>query len=271
MHAVEPTIVATIRQALADHRSFLVCGHEDLDGDCIGCQLALFHWLKDQGKEVVVVSDGPTLANYGFLPGFEQIRPRVPEGLEAQVTVCLDTASAERVLPGIRLQGKVINIDHHLGNTNFGDLNWVDGEAAAVGEQIFTLLEGDRRPLSCQIATCLYVAIMTDTGSFRYTKTSARTFEITAALVRAGANPHRITNAYHDNVHPDTVRMTGEVFNRLQFELDGRLVWGEITREMYDRLGGPERQPEQLASQMRSIQMSLRLFGPRPDRWSEWG
>ena len=258
---MESTVVADIRRALREHPSFLICGHEDLDGDCIGSQLALFHWLANQGKRVVVTSNGPTIGNYAFLPGFERIQHRVPEGFEAEVTVCLDTGSIARILPGVRPQGFIINIDHHAGNTQFGDINWVDAAAAAVGEMIFTLIEShDRSPttgprsLTPEIATCLYVAILTDTGSFRYSKTSARTFEITAALVHAGADPHGVANAYYDNIHPDTMRMTGEVFSRLHFEFGGRLVWGEITREMYERLGGPERQPEQLAGQMRSIQ-----------------
>ena len=247
------SVIEEIRRAVENHSTFLVLGHEDLDGDCIGSQLGLYHWLVGEGKQSVVVSGGPTLANYSFLPGFEKIQTRVPDGLEAEVTFCLDTGSVQRLFEGARLQGMVINIDHHGGNTKFGRINWVDTRAAAVGEQIYALIEGAGRPLTRDIATCLYVAIVTDTGSFRYSKTSARTFDIAAALVHAGADPHGIANAYYDNVHPDTVRMTGEVFCHLHFELGGRLVWGEITREMYARLGGIERQPEQLAGQMRSI------------------
>ena len=164
---MDPIIRADIRGALSEYRSFLVCGHEDLDGDCIGSQLALFHWLNNEGKQVVVVSAGPTLANYSFLPGFDQIQPQAPNGFEVEVTICLDTSSAGRVSPGVRLQGLVINIDHHATNTQFGDVNWVDTAAAAVGEQIFTLFEGCDHPLTAEIATCLYVAILTDTGSFR--------------------------------------------------------------------------------------------------------
>lgn len=249
----QDSIIDEIRTVLNEHRSFLIAGHEDSDGDCLGSQLALFHWLKDKGKQVAVVSAGPTIDNYAFLPGFEEIRPPGPRGLDVEVTVCLDTASAERVLPGVRLEGLVINIDHHGGNTNFGALNWVDPDAAAVGEMLFTLLERDRATLTRAIAECLYIGILTDTGAFRFSKTSARTFQIAAALARAGADPHALANAYYDNVHPDTVRMTGEVLNNLRFELGGRLVWSEITRAMYERLGGVERQPEQLASQMRSI------------------
>jgi phosphoesterase RecJ-like protein len=250
---IEPIILDNIRRALSEHRSFLVCGHEDLDGDCIGSQLGLYHWLTAEGKQAAVVCAGPTLSNYSFLPGYAQVKSRVPEGFTADVTLCVDTGSAQRVVPGVRLQGLVVNIDHHPGNTNFGDLNWVDPDAAAVGEMIYILLTGFNRPLPKDTVTCLYLAILTDTGSFRYSKTSARTFEVATALVHAGVNPHAIANAYYDNVHPDTVRLTGEVFGNLRYELDGRLVWGQITHEMYRRCGGLECQPEQLASQMRSI------------------
>ena len=243
-----------IQEALERASRILICGHEDLDGDCIGSQLGLYHWLAGQGKEGVVTSGGPTLANYAFLPGYEQAQPRVPEGFTAEVSVCLDTGSLARILPGVKPQGLIINIDHHGGNTRYGDINWVEPEAAAVGEMIYLLLERYHRPLSPEVATCLYLAILTDTGSFRYAKTSARTFDAAAALVHAGARPYAVASAYYDNIHPDSVRMTGEVFSRLRFELGGRLVWGEITLDMYQRLGGLERQPEQLASQLRSLQ-----------------
>lgn len=251
--SVASTFLADIRRVLDEHGSFLVAGHEDLDGDCLGSQLAIYHWLVDGGKKVVLVSTGPTLGNYAFLPGYDKVLPRVPDGFEAEVTVCLDTASAERVLPGVRLQGTVVNIDHHGGNSNFGHINWVDPSAAAVGQMVFALLDGFKRPLTRDIATCLYLAILTDTGSFHYSKTSARTFEVATALVHAGADPHAISAAYYDNVHAQTIGMIGEIFSHLHFELDGRLVWSEITRDMYERWGGLERQPEQLASQLRSI------------------
>ncbi|MCX8037702.1 MAG: bifunctional oligoribonuclease/PAP phosphatase NrnA [Candidatus Sumerlaeia bacterium] len=246
-------IIQKIRHVLHTHKAFLICGHEDLDGDCIGSELGLFHWLHRRGKTVAVVAGGPTIANYTFLPGYDQIQSRVPDGFSAEVTFCLDTGSAARILPGVRPQGLVINIDHHAGNTNFGAINWVDVDASAVGEMLFDLLSGADGPLDPETATCLYLAILTDSGCFRYSKTSARTFEAAAALVRAGANAHDIAEQYYENVHPNAVRMTGEVFSNLHFECDGRLVWGEISLDMYERLGGPECQPEQLASQMRGI------------------
>jgi phosphoesterase RecJ-like protein len=247
-------ILDSILQAIAEHRTFLILGHQDVDGDCVGCQLALYHWLTARGKTVVVVSNGPTFCNYLFLPGCEVIARAMPEDFAAEVTIAVDTASPDRLLAGARLQGRVINIDHHLGNSTYGDLNWVEPEAAAVGEMVFTLLEHAGAPLTPEIAQSLFIAIMTDTGSFRHTYTSARTFEIAAALVRAGAHPHSISNAFHNNVHPDTIRMAGEILSSLHFECEGRLVWGELTRDIYEALGGLERQPEQLASQMRAIQ-----------------
>jgi phosphoesterase RecJ-like protein len=245
--------VGLISRIIDRSRSFLICGHDDVDGDCIGSELALYHWLSNRGKNVLVVSGGPTLENYGFLPGYDKVCRNVPAGFTADVTLCVDTASRERVLDGVDLQGRVVNIDHHHGNSEFGDVNWIDPEAAAVGEMLFVLVGGDSEPLGRDVAACLYVAILTDTGSFQYTKTSARTFEIAAALVRAGADPHQLASGYYDNVHPDAARQTGAVLSDLHFELGGRLVWSEITRETSERFGGPARQPEQLASQLRSI------------------
>lgn len=247
------SIIAEICDAVDRHRSFLICGHEDLDGDCIGSQLALAHWLTAKGKEVVVVSDGPTFANYSFLPGFERVQREMPADCSVEATFCVDTGAADRVLKGVRMQAPVVNIDHHPSNNGFGDINWVDPKAAAVGEMIFTLIERAGGPMTPEIATCLYLAIETDSGAFRFANTTARTLEIAAALVKAGANPNAIADAYYGKVHPDTFRMAGEVMGKLRFEMNGRLAWGEITREQYDRLGGPERQPEQLAAQIRAI------------------
>jgi len=247
------SIMATIRQVMDDHRSFLILGHNDLDGDCLGCQLALHHHLTARGKDVTVVSDGPTLDNYDFLPGFGFVLRKAPPDLAAEATIVVDCAVADRLIKDLPLQGLTINIDHHIGNTDWADVNWVEPHAAAVGEMIFTLLDGDRAPLAPEIAACLYIAIMTDTGSFRYTYTSARTFEIAAQLVRAGAHPFELANRFYNNVHPETACMAGEVLSNLHFELGGALVWGELKREVYERLGGLARQPEQLASQMRAI------------------
>lgn len=247
------SVIEAIRQTVRQYDRFLVCGHEEPDGDCIGSQLALFHWLAERGKHVVVVSRGPSLETYSFLPGIEHIQPSVPAGFEPEATVCVDTGSPERVVAGARLEGLVINIDHHTTNTRFGDVNWVDPGAAAVAEQIFALIGGERELPSAHVATCLYLALMTDTGSFRHANTSARTFEIAATLVRAGADPRAIGEAYYENAAPELVQLAGAVFSNLHFECGGRLVWGEVGREMNERLGEKAAETEQIISQMRSI------------------
>ncbi len=178
-----------IAQILREHQRFAILGHVRPDGDALGSQLALALSLQALGKEVCVWNEDGMLEKYSFLPRAEFLTkpPSIPEDFD--VAIALDTAIQNRLgtaLAAIRSAKIWINIDHHMSNPGYGDVVYVDSSAPATGEIIFHLIKSEGLPFNRDIAGNLYAAISTDTGSFQYPKTSARTFEIAAELIRTG-------------------------------------------------------------------------------------
>jgi phosphoesterase RecJ-like protein len=232
---------------------FLVCGHTRPDGDCIGSQLALFHALKQMGKRVAMFNPGPILEHYLFLPGIDELKLKEPDEWKPRVYVFVDCSDTERVQDDFHPHGFIINIDHHNTNNYFGNINYVDSAAAAVGEQIYHLAKRLGVTLTPEMANCVYLAMLADTGSFRFSNTTARTFRIVSELVRAGADPRTVSEEFYENKKPESVRLACEVLYNLHFEFDGKFTWGEITQEMYGKAGGEINEPESLVSDIRSI------------------
>lgn len=246
-------ILAKIAEVVRANRSFLICGHIRPDGDCLGSALGLYFILRQLDKIVEVCVPGPILGHYYFLPGIDIIKPAPDSSYHPEVTIFVDASNVERVLENFVPEGIVINIDHHKTNEVFGDLNYIDPEACAVGEQIYNLmLQLDVTPTP-EIVNNLYLAILADTGGFRFSNTNSRTFEIAAHLCRLGVDPAYIAREFFANRSPESVRLAAEVMQNLHFEFEGQFVWAEITQEMYQRYGGEQNEPESLVGEMRAI------------------
>lgn len=268
-----PGCVDEIISVLNNNSEFLIAGHLRPDGDCLGSALGLMTLLRNMGKKVTFYTPGPMPDCFPYLPGYDEI-VTVPPDIVPPVCIYVDSSDFDRVDEHFRPQNTlVVNIDHHLSNAGFGAINWVDTEAAAVGEQIYQLAVAMNQPITPEIATCLYTAIMTDSGGFRFSNTDTVTFETAAHLVRSGANPAKIAEAVYDSRKPASVLLTGEVYSSLRFEFGGRLVWSEITRDIYDRLGSDQIEPEGLSSDIRGIrgvEMSV-LFYETPESYCRIG
>src|SRR5207248_8865699 len=178
-----------IGQVLREHQRFAILGHVRPDGDALGSQLALALSLQQLGKDVRVWNEDGILEKYSFLPRSELLTKPPATAEDVDVAIAIDTAIQNRLgtaLAAIRSAKIWVNIDHHGSNPGYGDLVIIDPSAPATGEIIFNLIESQGLPLDHDIAENLYAAISTDTGSFQYPNTSARTFEIAAELVRVG-------------------------------------------------------------------------------------
>lgn len=265
---VEPQVVYDIAQVIRSNDSFLIAGHLRPDGDCLGSGLGLYCLLKGMGKKVRFYTPGPLASYFTFLPYFDQVETQIPEVAPGEITIYVDSADPDRVDEQFRPQGYLVNIDHHISNTSFAQLNWIDSEATAAGEQIYRLALVLGQTITPEIATCLYTALMTDSGGFRFSNTDQMTFEAAAHLVRSGANPAQIAEAIFESRKPGTVRLIGEVYERLVFEFGGHFVWSEVTRDVYERVGGEEYEPEGLSSDIRGIEgvEISALFYETPDR-----
>jgi bifunctional oligoribonuclease and PAP phosphatase NrnA len=227
-----------ICEALLRHRRIVVTSHMRPDGDAVGSSLALAWALRELGIDARVVHrDRPPL-QFADFAGIADvgIADTVPAGTEAvAVLECGDLARTG--LSGF--EGlTVINIDHHPGNTGYGDVHWFDGTAAALGEMIFEIIAELGVPLTADMATQLFMAIVTDTGSFRYPGVSPRTFTICARLLEAGADPVSVARKLYDSQTLGRLRLQAAVLQTLEVEAGGRLAILTLTDGALAASGG---------------------------------
>ncbi|MBQ8919781.1 MAG: bifunctional oligoribonuclease/PAP phosphatase NrnA [Acidaminococcaceae bacterium] len=223
-------------ELLKQANKIVIVSHVSPDGDTLGSSLALMHALRSLGKEVVMNVDDDIPAVYSFLPGIQEYRRfAAGESVEADLLVVIDASSADRAGNAMEAVNAlaVLNIDHHKTNTHFADYLYLDADAAATAEIIYSLLLTMAVPLNIDMATCIYEGLYTDTGSFKYSNTTSNTLATAAALLKLGVNPSTIS----DNMEVKSrhqVEMLGEVLKTLTFLHDGRVAFVEIAPELYD-------------------------------------
>jgi phosphoesterase RecJ-like protein len=176
-----------IGAVLRSQQTFAILSHVRPDGDALGSQLGLALSLSKLGKTIMVRNEDGLLEKYGFLPGGEFLQTPLSEPQDFDVAIALDTATQVRLGTAtalVRSAKTWINIDHHPSNPGYGDLVYIDSNAPATGQILFELITSQGLPMDAAIAENLFVAISTDTGSFQYPNTTARTFEIGAELLK---------------------------------------------------------------------------------------
>jgi phosphoesterase RecJ-like protein len=232
----------------------LMLGHVHPDADVLGTLLALGEALRGRGWQVMAGGPHPAPRSLDFLPGVEAYE--VLKSLDGRfdVTVLTDCPNPDRtegLIDAARAaSAAVVNIDHHPDNRRYGTVNWIDVGAAATGEMLYRLLVGLRAPLTPSIATNLFTAVHTDTGSFRYSNVTPETFRIASALTEAGADPAAISSALYERRAPDSLRFLGESLARVRVSEDGRIAWLALPEGLV-----PERfvEAEELVNYPRSI------------------
>jgi phosphoesterase RecJ-like protein len=214
-----------ICSAILARQRFLISSHARPDGDSIGSQLAMAYALEALGKEVQIVNADPAPEHYMEFPGVSRIEvTRQVERSDAEALIVMESGDLNRT--GVSgLEGRfTINIDHHQGNTGYGSLNWVDESAAACGEMVFDLVEALGVPLTIEIATHVYLAILTDTGSFHYANITPRTFEICQRAVAAGVNPGAMARRVFDQNSFGKLKLIGALLAEMDLLDGGRLA-----------------------------------------------
>jgi bifunctional oligoribonuclease and PAP phosphatase NrnA len=231
-------VIDRIRDEILRRQRFLLTSHVRPDGDSIGSQMALAYALRALGKHVRIVNrDAATPALLSF-PGVRQIEIADKADGDVDAVVVLECGDLGRTgLSGIE-RYFIINIDHHPGNAMFGAVNWFDGDAAACGEMVFELIRALGVPLSVEIATHIYLAILTDTGSFHYSSISPNTFDICRQALEAGVDPVNVARSVFDSNNVGRLRLFGAVLNSIELDRSGRLATIYLDREMAQRAGG---------------------------------
>lgn len=236
--------------------SVAILSHVRPEGDTLGSALACHLALKALGKEVATFNPDPVPKNLRALPGAgEVIRAnRLPRPFDCYLVVdATDPSRVGGLLNGVPTGSVVINIDHHISNTHFGTYNWVDPDAAATGEMIYYLIQEMGLALSRDVATNLYVAILTDTGSFHFANTTPRALRTAAMLVEAGVVPHEVAGLLFDQREAGELRVLGTLLTRMQLSPDGRVAWIEVTQDVVGQDGAYKDALEDLINYPRSV------------------
>jgi bifunctional oligoribonuclease and PAP phosphatase NrnA len=255
-----------VLESIAGRQRFLLTSHARPDGDAVGSALACAQILHSLGKQAdVVLSDGiPHI--YRPLPFADKVLQANSVNGNYEAAIILECDSLERT----RLEGLgsrfLINIDHHRSGKAFGHVNWIDPSACATAEMIYWLAREAGVAISREIAICLYIAVMTDTGSFRFAGTTERTFALAGDLVACGADPVRCAQDVYFANPTSKMRLLGSALSTLQRE--GRVAWMHVTRAQFDHCGAFDEDAEGLVNYVVSIagvQVAV-FFREMPDR-----
>lgn len=226
--------------AIRQRESFLVTSHARPDGDAVGSVLALWMMLKSMGKRAEMQLFDRVPLIYRTLPAADLIRfaPGLASGFQPDAVILLECDGIKRSrLTG--LDGNfLINIDHHTSGREFADVNWINTEASAVAEMVYRLAVAANVDITPEMATCLYTALLSDTGSFCYEGTGAQTFTLAKNLVELGARPARIAEDVYFSNPASKMRLLGAALTTLKRE--GRIAWLWVTHSDMIRLGAVE-------------------------------
>jgi len=228
-------MLSEVVQLIEQKHRFMITSHIRPDGDGLGSGLALYWMLRSLGKDATVLLRDRVPPAYTVLPGSDMVvvAQDVSEDYEAAFIIeCSDVMRPG--LPSLKDQF-VVNIDHHSTTTAFGNVNWIDPTAAAVGEMIYNLCKALGAQVTKEIAECIYTALLTDTGSFHFSNTTERTLKIASELVRLGVEPARISQALFYSYPFSRIKLLGLVLSTIERDETGRLAWVTMDREtMYE-------------------------------------
>lgn len=225
----------------------VLTGHAPLDGDGLGSALGLCRSLRLAGRRAHVVSASPVPANLRWLPGAAEVlvwSPGLyrshPDLNDPQALLCFDSGDTRRLggpFDELPATAAVVNVDHHVTNTRYGALNWVEDDAPSVGEMVHRLLRATGLPVDPDVALPLYLSLVEDTGRFSYSNTTPAALRAAADLVAAGASPERVTNHLYRNEDLSTMRLRARCVERLETSAGGRLATTYVTWSDLEELG----------------------------------
>jgi bifunctional oligoribonuclease and PAP phosphatase NrnA len=261
---------AQVADAIRKRQRFVITSHARPDGDAIGSELAMAYALRELGKDVRVVNRDPAPPPLLVFPGVADIdvAPHVDDPGDA--VIVMESGRLDRTgVTGLE-RGFVINIDHHIGNTMYGSLNWFDVSAAACGEMVFDLIRELGVPLTREIATHIYITILTDTGSFHYSSISPRTFDICRQCMEAGVDPPAVARSIFDSNSLAKLKLFGAVLNGMELDATGRLATLLVNHTLAEECGGTYEDTEGLINfplTVKDIQAVVFFKEDGPNDW----
>lgn len=248
---------AKIIERLKDESSFYLISHMLPDGDSIGSLLALGEGLMRMGKKVWLFTPGHIPRKYRFLKGADSVLHETIKNDPAVTTIVLDSSDLDRLdlfRDMVSNSRQIINIDHHITNQRFGTLNWVDQTAAATGELVYYILEELKVGLTESIAESLYVAISTDTGSFKYDNTTPKTHRIVAALLELGLSPGTLSQIMFDERPLSFYMLLKEALSSLEMYEERKIAVMTLSKDIRERSGATTDDLDGIVNYTRNIE-----------------
>ncbi|MBL4930883.1 DHH family phosphoesterase [Clostridium paridis] len=210
--------------------------HISPDGDALGSALALLIGLKKYGKNVYIISKDIVSDDMGYLPCSSEVNGfQVTPKEDTDLVIVVDCGNLERISADLsNYSGTIINIDHHLSNDEYGNINYIDVNAAATAEIIYSLLKTMNIIINKDIATCLYTSLVTDTGSFRFSNVTKRSHEIAGELIELGIDNSSIHSEIFDNKPLNSLKILGEILKNIKVFFNGKVSYLELTKDICD-------------------------------------
>lgn len=228
-------VYSAISEVIAAHDRFIIMSHVRPDGDAIGSQLALGFSLRAMGKTVFLVNEDGVPESLEFMKGVETVMRPPAEPVDVEVAIAVDTATRPRLgehsLSAASRAKVWINIDHHISNPGYGDLNLIDATKPATGQILYELIKALEMPMPEESRDAIYVAVSTDTGSFQYGSTTAETYEMGADLIRQGLDVGKINADTYDSHPYRRLELMRALLNTLEISTDGQLAHWELVHQ----------------------------------------
>ncbi|HTU99420.1 MAG TPA: DHH family phosphoesterase [Luteitalea sp.] len=241
--AVPEALIATLRI----DRPAVICGHARPDGDSIGSLMAMAAALRSLGRDVRTLCSDLPPTPFQQLPNMDRLEITKQSDAAGATLIVMESGSLARTgIEGLDTALDVVNIDHHLGNTSYGTVNWFDEGAAACVELVADAIDALAIAWTPEIATFLYLGLLTDTGGFRHSHISARSFELARRCVEAGADPVRIGQIAYDSFSLGRVRLIGELLHGMRLDADGTVAVLTLTPDVHARAGSAPDETEGL-------------------------
>ena len=239
-------------QLIEKSQHIALISHINPDGDALGSSLALFPLLRDMGKKVTVVNvTTPLPVRYDFLPNFDRIKNTLPAKID--LLISFDCGSYDRL--GIEKPEGIplINIDHHITNTRYGDINIIDANQPSASSVVLQLLKANDIPLRRDVATCIYTALAEDTGFFSFENVTAHTFEIASELIHAKADPAFIAQQLKERNSLAKLRITATTIEKLQLVYHAMIGYAVLSLDDFARTGALRSDSDDCADLIRSL------------------
>jgi phosphoesterase RecJ-like protein len=227
-------VLSQVVELIENKNIFAITTHIKPDGDGVGSSLGLCWLLRSLGKEAEVIVHGEVPPAYRSLPGADEILDVKYVNGKYDAVFVIECSDLTR--PGIDgLENQfTVNIDHHATSEHFGTINWIDSTASAVGEMIYNLCKAIGGRITKEIAECVYMALVTDTGSFHFPNTSDRTLKVASELIKAGAKPEKISEAVYNNYPWSRIELMRQVLGTVKRDASGRIASMRQTLEMQE-------------------------------------